>query len=333
MSRILADPALDAAFGRDGYVAVPLLDDVEIAALLADIATLHPADGFAPDGSGRAGNTYHCSFLDASTAYKRATFDLLSRHFQRAVDRHLAGFRIVTANFYVKPPGRGDLRIHQNWPVLDLDQTSVTIWCPLVDVDERNGTLEVVPASHKLVPHIESATAPSYFSAFIERVPDYMISLPVPAGSGFIFDDSLVHGSPANAGTRPRIAVQVMCIPKDATPVFFFKESEARFERIAADVDFYLDQDLEDIVVRRPEWQSLGHVDNRNRLLDEEEFAALLVARGRGERRTSRGVGPAPSRPPLAQRLAAMIRAVARRVVPDQAKPHLRRLLGRASPR
>ncbi len=333
MKPVLADPALEDAFHHDGYVPVPLLDDAELAALLAEIAVLRPADRFAPDGSGRAGNTYHCSFLDSSTTYKRAAFDLLSRHFRNAIDRHLAGYRVISANFYVKPPGRGDLRVHQNWPVLDLDQTSVTIWCPLVDVDAKNGTLHVVPASHKLVPHIESPTSPSYFSSFIDRVPDYMIPLPCRAGSGVIFDDSLVHGSPPNRGTAPRIAAQLICIPEDAAPVFYFRESETRFERIAAEPDFYIDQDLTEIVVRQPGWQGLGHVEVRNRLLGEEEFAALLAGRGHKGRARSSWRGQHSASANRVRPVKAAVRKALARAVPGRAKRVLRRMLDMAPPR
>ncbi len=332
MSAVLSDPALDAALHREGYVPLPLLDSGQVAHLLADIAELGPGDGFAPDGTGRAGNTYHCSFLDPSKAYKRAAFELLCRHFADAVDRHLAGFRIVTANFYVKPPGRGDLRIHQNWPVLDLEETSVTIWCPLVDVDETNGTLQVVPRSHKLVPHVEAPTSPSYFSAFIDRVPDYMIALPSPAGSGFVFDDSLVHGSPPNGGAAPRIAAQLICIPARARPIFYFRDDATRFERIAAEPDFYLDQDLSEIVERQPGWQGVGHVESRNRLLTEDEFANLLAARGWTGRRQLARPGQDRNATSLARPVKERVRSALARILPGAVKRILRRMLGPTLP-
>lgn len=273
---VLRDAAAQAQFQRDGLVRVPLLEPGELAALLAELAELRPADGFRPDGSGFAGNTYHCSFLDLSASYKRAAQDCLTRHFAAGIERHLVDYRVLTANFYVKPPGQGDLLMHQNWPVLDLNATSVTLWCPLVATSVVNGTLHYWPGSHKLVPHIEGPGSPAYFAGMLAAVREHLVPLELPAGEAAIFDDSLIHGSPPNLSGAPRIAVQLICIPREMKPIFYYRHSEDRFETVAADSDFYVEHSLDQLLTRQPQWQSLGFVRNRNRQIGEEEFLALL---------------------------------------------------------
>lgn len=307
-----------------------MLDAGQLAALLAEIATLRPADGFAPDGSGFARNSYHCTFLDTDIDYKRAAFALLSRHFAHVVEGRLADYRILSANFYVKPPGQGDFPIHQNWPVLeDFAATSVTIWCPLVDVDVANGALHIVPGSHKLVPHVEGPDSPAYFSPFMDRMYDHLVPLPAPAGEGFIFDDGIVHGSPPNLGEAPRIAVQITCVPAEMQPVFFFKDGDTRFEIVEAGPDFYIDQGVGDLFARCGHWVSRGHVDSRNRLIDEGEFLALL-SKGPQEAAPAAPRKVAPAQRPS---LRARARRVAAAIIPNRAKPPILRLLGRAPPK
>ncbi|MDZ4113570.1 MAG: phytanoyl-CoA dioxygenase family protein [Brevundimonas sp.] len=331
---ILRDSVLQARFDADGYVRAPMLDAAQVAALLAEIATLRPADGFAPDGSGLARNSYHCTFLDTDPGYRRATFDLLSRHFAHMVERHLAGYRMLSANLYVKPPGQGDFPIHQNWPVLeDFAATSVTLWCPLVDVDVRSGTLHLAPASHKLLPHIEGPGAPAFFAPFADQIHAHMTPIELPAGEGVIFDDSIVHGSPPNRGENARVAVQIICVPEEMAPVFFFGERDGRFEVIEADVDFYLEHGIGDLFTRRPAWRSRGHIESRNRLIEEAEFLDLL---SRGADIRAQGMAP-PTRLanalPVARQgemsLRRRLRRILAKLITERGIAAIRRLMAR----
>lgn len=289
---VFSDPALQAQFDRDGYVEVAMLSADEVAALRKSLAELRPSDRWAPDGSGPAMNSYHCSFLDSDVAYKRAAFDLLQATFAPVLARYLDNFRPLSANFYSKPPARGRIPVHQNWPVLeDLDATSVTVWCPLVDVDVSNGALHVVPGSQKLVPHVEGPRSPSFFAGFEEDLEDQLKPLPAAAGTGFIFDDSLVHGSPDNHSDSPRVAVQITCIPSEARPVFYYTASPKEFELVEADTDFYLRQSVMALAERQEDWTGVRMVKSRNRPLTKREFVDLL---GRS-RRKSASPGPGTS--------------------------------------
>ena len=295
--RVLRDDALQDSFDRDGFVEVPMLDASQVAELRAAIPALRPADEWIPDGSGPAMNSYHCSFLDSDTGYKRAAYELLAEAFAGVIESRLADFRALSANFYSKPPGRGRIPVHQNWPVLeDLGATSVTVWCPLVDVDVDNGALHVVPGSHKLVQHVEGPRSPSYFAGFEEDLDDCLKPLPARAGTGFIFDDSIVHGSPNNISGEPRLAVQITCVPTEARPVFWFRsDNDDRFELVEADTDFYLDYSVAELGQRQPGWTSRTSVASRNRALSKPEFLALL------------GRAPAPAEPRGQSRMRALI--------------------------
>ncbi len=278
MRKILKDDHLQKAFQHSGYVQVPMLEEAEVAALLSRMATLSPDDSFAPT-NGFA--TYHCSFLDSSKQYKRKAFELMKETFTPVQERYLEGYTIISCNFYVKPPGRGELQIHQNWPAIpDINDTTVTIWCPLVDATIRNGTIQVVAGSHKILPHIEAPGSPGYFDRFQrEMIDKYLRPMPMPAGQGLIFDDSLVHYSADNLSDQPRIAVQILCVPADATPVFFLlsgKKGE-QFEMIHADEEFYLQTQPNELGQRQPGWKSEGFVPNKNRVITEQEFGKLLL--------------------------------------------------------
>ena len=334
MRSTFEDPDLQARFGAEGYVQAPMLDAVQVAALMSELANLRPADGFAPDGEGLARNEYHCTFLDTDPGYKRATFELISRYFTPVLERYLKGYRILVTNFNTKPPGQGEIPVHQNWPVLeDLGATSVSLWCPLVDADISNGTLQVIPGSHKLLPHIEGPGTPAYFTSFKERLQTLMTPLPTRAGDGLIFDDSLLHWSPPNQRESPRVAVQVICVPEEMEPVFFFRDSDTSFEVIDAGPDFYIENGIGDLFTRQPHWRSRGRIESRNRMIDEAEFGDLLP---RGAEVRARGVAPPvrmadaspeSNQPPKPLRWHA--RRVAKKIITERGVRAVRRLLGR----
>ena len=224
MRTIFNDRDLQSSFLEQGFVQVPMLAPSEIETILARLPDLEPADKFAPAGDSGFGQTYHCSFLDKSVAYKRRTFALISTVFGPYVERYLCGYRILSCNFYVKPPGTGTFVIHQNWPTIpNIHDTTVTIWCPLADVVAANGALQFVPGSHKILPHVEGPMSLGYFNQFRQTLIDkYLKPNPMAAGEALIFDDGLIHWSANNDSETPRVAIQIACVPVDTTPVFFF---------------------------------------------------------------------------------------------------------------
>lgn len=278
MRKILHNPDLQKEFLKTGYAKVGMLTEEQVAYILNKVKDLRPHDNFTPDQQGVVKCSYHCSFLDTNLEYRRQTHGLIKDIFEPFVNQYLHGYRILNCNFYVKPAGTGEFAIHQNWPAIsDINDTTITIWCPLVNVDRFNGTLQVVEGSHKLLPHIETPTAPAYFTNFKEAlISKYLKPIPMQAGEALIFDDSLIHWSQTNESSFPRIAIQILCIPEDATPTFFFKLNEEMFEMIHADYDFFLNYCISDLFVRQPEWHGLGFLKSQNSLITESQFAQLL---------------------------------------------------------
>lgn len=279
MRQLFADLTLQDLFLLAGYVQVPMLSAEEVSYLFAEMRKLRPDDNFNPQPDQKYQPSDHCSFLDKNVDYKRQAFDLIEEVFDPHLKRYMPNFEIVSANFYVKPPHSGVFTIHQNWPLLPLEDTTVTLWCPLQDVDVHNGGIHVVPSSHKILPHVEGVLCPPYFKDFQEAlIEKYLQPIPMHAGEGLIFDDGLIHWSPVNDAEEATIAVQILCVPSDATPIvhFFDRNHPERFEKIEASKDFFLSQLITDMTVRQPHWKSLGFVENKNRYISEEEFVELL---------------------------------------------------------
>ncbi len=279
MRKILLDEGLQSRFVDTGYVQVPMLSQDEVQVILNALPGLRPADNFEPTGE-EFGRKYHCSFLDKSIEYKRKTHELIKGIFAPHIAGYLNDYTVLNCNFYVKPPGTGEFVIHQNWPAIaDLNDTTCTVWCPLVDVVESNGTLQFVEGSHKILPHVEGPMNPGFFDNIRqELIEKYLKPNPMTAGEALIFDDGLIHWSANNSSPEPRIAIQILCVPKDAQPVYFFydKNDPDRFELIGVDSDFFIETHVHELMTRQPQWKSLGFVENKNRYVTESEFVDLL---------------------------------------------------------
>lgn len=282
-------------FDREGFVGVPLLSPDELRYLAEEVRTLRPGDDFRRRQKHRFGFTsltYHCTFLDESVEYKRRTRDLIFELLAPHVRETLVGYEFLNASFYVKPPGSGVFQVHQNWPHLaDMADTTISIWCPLIDTDRQNGTLEVIPSSHKVFTDVACTNMPPFFNDFVQTlIGDYLQPLPTKAGESLFFDDNLIHWSSQNQSSEARIAIQAILLPAGTQPVYYHFDSAnpERFELFEIDADYFVTHTANDLGRIPKERRSLGYVPNPNRLVTEREFARRL-----DEARVRRGAKPA----------------------------------------
>ena len=276
MRQIFRDQDLQNEFLNKGYVIMPLLSQTEVKQLLSGLEKLQPNDGFDPQDGIGMGMTFHATLLDTNADYRRRANDLIKEVFTPHIERLLT-YEVLVCNFFVKPPEKGELKFHQNWSFLeDADDTTLTIWCPLVDADASNGTLQILEGSHKLVSHVITVNTPEYFDDFIGLVEEKSKPIPLNAGHAIIFDDSLLHGSNKNNSVNPRCAVQIVCAPKDVEKVAYRKLSDTNFEKFEMDGNFFVDHTPMDLAMGEVNAKNLGTIKNRNHSLSESEFVDLL---------------------------------------------------------
>lgn len=260
-------------FLEKGFVIVDMLSPEEVDKILKELAEMRPHDNFSPDDRP---STYHCTFLDTNEAYKRQANQLIADTFQPHIDKYVNAFRILNGNFYIKPPGKGTFEIHQNWTHNNEHKyTTLTVWCPLLDVSKENGTLEVVPGSHKIVPDIATVNVPYYFHNFEQALIDkYLMPVHLKAGQAIIFDDGLIHYSSQNKSDQPRSAIQIETIPIEMTPVYYHldEENPKSFEVFEVDFDFFIKGNITNMKKRPDHLKSLGFIPNKNKLLTERQF-------------------------------------------------------------
>ncbi len=228
------DSGLDAAFDRDGFVSVPFLDGDALEELRSLWAQVGPREV-----SGIYSNVHD---LDAVT--NRHVDDTISRVFAGPAqclleDAHLAG-----ASFLVKGTGANSASTpHQDWNNVEehLAQ-SVSIWCPLTDVDDTNGALQVIPGSHRLRRSIRSLDTPSLYLDFTEELAPHLRCVPIKAGQAVFYAHNLFHGSRPNSSGSTRVCAVSGVVPRGTRSVHYRRSTtlaDAHFDVLEVDRDFY----------------------------------------------------------------------------------------------
>ncbi|MBL4709583.1 MAG: phytanoyl-CoA dioxygenase family protein [Flavobacteriales bacterium] len=251
MRRTFKNDLLEEQFQEVGYIKVPFLNSEEIEQLKqAYFNSLNKSGGhLGPEDEkfkSKEEITYDFTFIDKNIAYKQEVFEIISSAFKNKSDEFLDNYQPIIANFIRKKEKGGEVPLHQNWAFVDEHKcTSVSIWCPLVDSNKENGTLEIVPKSHKRFGEVRGPMIRSELLDINQEIIDskWMLPIETKAGEAVILDDSIVHYSSPNQTEGLRLAIQLILIPKEEKSIHFHMDhskSRETVETLEADRDFYM---------------------------------------------------------------------------------------------
>ena len=241
---------LEARFQKDGYVEVPFLTSEEVEILKKYyFDTLEQSGGtIGPEDEKYQSQqeiTYDFTFIDKNSDYKQQVFDIITKSFEKHYNDYLQDYKPIIANFIRKKEDGGEVPLHQNWAFADEHKcATVSIWCPLVDSNKENGTLEVVPGSHKRFGEVRGPMIKSELFGIQQEIIDrYMIPIETKGGNCVILDDSIVHYSSPNHTDGLRLAIQLILIPKEENSIHYhmdLSKDRSLVEVLEVDHNFYM---------------------------------------------------------------------------------------------
>ena len=229
MRPIFYDPILQKQFDKEGYVRVPFISKEKVEKLIKLYFETLPQSGGTiasedVDMAKKLDITYDFTFIDRSPDYKKIVFEIISKEFLEGFEKYLVNYKPIIANYIRKKTEMGGtVPLHQNWAfVEERKHTSITIWCPLVDSNRENGTLEVVPASNKRFAEFRGPMIPWELEGIKDTIiKDYLVALDTPAGDAVIIDDSIIHYTRPNKTPNLRLAIQLILIPAEVPSVHY----------------------------------------------------------------------------------------------------------------
>lgn len=243
------DKNLQDEFDRKGYVVIDLMDENTFNDLLMAYDSINGVKGTINANR----NSYELSFFEKDVDVKKKKFAAMQQFFMPLLSKYIDRFTPIIINLFNKEHGAGEVPVHQNWTFVDEKKfTSISVWCPLQNVNRENGTLEVVPGSHKVIADYRGPSIPWVFDNINElMIEKYMVPLNLHIGQVAVIDDSVIHYSGSNYSQGDRKAVQLIMKPDEAQLVHCVKndEQEDNVDILAVADDFFFDFDM----LRKPE--------------------------------------------------------------------------------
>ncbi len=132
----------------------------------------------------------------------------------------------VRIDYSVKPVGPDSaLGPHQDFSIVDESRwTSLYLWIPLVDSNQSNGTLHVLPGSHRFTNPVRARHVPALFDQVLDEVRRRAVRLDCKAGEVVLMVSGVVHFSPPNTSDRLRLATHGILKPIEAPVIFYYAD-------------------------------------------------------------------------------------------------------------
>jgi len=287
MDAVFTDTTTEKEFATKGYVVRPFLHQEEIRVL----QQLY--EKFPPE----LPSDFYATVFSRNADYRRSVSDGIGAAIKPRLGALFPYHELCFAVFVTKRPKskQGTLPLHRDYSFVEPNlHTAVHLWCPLVDVDEKNGCLRVVSGSHTLV---DSPYAVNEYPPVFSHVMDllskkFTTAVPMAAGSVLAYESRLFHGSGENRSETVRPACVVILLPKVVRPRVYVWNGvkPTTFDILEVTTDFLLQMERGTTISKPyPEGVSyLGSVDYPVDPLRPEDLVALKAVQPRGWRRLMR---------------------------------------------
>ena len=232
------DPLQHTIFEKQGYVRIPALNEKQIQEILQFFNDLDQDENFS----------FYTSIWSNNPEHRKQVNDFLVGKLFPVAQQFLNEIKPVFSNFMVKKPGAdSSLGYHQDWTFSDQEHwPAINIWIPLQDVSKENGTLRLIPGSHRLNVPVRGRNIPSPLEQLDKKwLEQHAISLEVKAGEAVCFHEKLIHGSGPNYSDQTRPAVSLVVMPQQAD-LIHYAQSGDQIVKLHIQADFFVNFGLFD---------------------------------------------------------------------------------------
>jgi hypothetical protein len=274
----IADAGLARELDTNGYVVLPGADAATVASLCRDI--------YDEIKSACREKVNYNTGADLSGPVRGRAFTRVTEAFTPSLDRYFHNYACVVGLMFVKRPTAvpaGHIHLHCDPTLLpdESRQRHLNIWAPLIDVDETNGALWVVPRAHTVFAPVHAFSVPSQFAGIRDTVVEHGACVPMKAGDMLVFDNRMPHFSRPNLGDSDRPAAVLSIVPSTSELISLFGAADTEFpiEVYRQPRSWYEDTDWTNDRERPQRGELLGRLKWAPRPLSREEFIDRLETR------------------------------------------------------
>jgi hypothetical protein len=239
---IFKDTEIEQFFLENGYAYIQnFLNEKDIEFLFRLYSSLHTHS----DSQQKQWNSlYHLEDgigLDVSGKIKQILSPYLTDTF--------LDWQFPVGTFMTKNPVKDNIsELHRDFTSLDETAYALrNIWIPLVDINETNGALYVIPKSHRLFNDIRPMFAEWPYKHLIEELMPYSKTIYARKGDLVVYADRTLHGSVKNttSGTRPVVHGGIL---HESACTYYFKyhNETGKVNKYKVPFDFFLQNNFND---------------------------------------------------------------------------------------
>lgn len=230
---VFKNPDLEFEINEKGYVVIPGFLPPQVVQDLLDLYKKHHNECEAGCWN---------SIYDLPVGEGKVISEAITQKVTPYLENYFQDFKFPAALLIVKNPHQGhESLVHRDDSMHD--ETHIEYrqcWVPLVDITETNGTLYVVPRSHKLFTDERPMFAPWQHKVHVPRLEQEFVNLYPKAGDLVVYFDKTLHGSYKNETNETRPVFQGGVMHKDAEPYFTrYNPATNMVESYAVDPDFF----------------------------------------------------------------------------------------------
>ena len=233
------DPALENQIDRQGYVYIPgFYSAFDIKEMLALYRSVHSRKKDPDSGQWN-------SLIHMDPALSKEVSEKILELLRPKLNLLLNDTYTPVATFLSKYPGeRSWCDMHRDFSILDESKFEYrNIWIPLIDIDEQNGALFVLPGSHKIFREELPMTQPWMYMQHSPALMKYVKTFYTKAGDLIVYKDKLVHGSHLNNTDDTRPVIHLGTLPEEARTCFYYLHGK-EVEVYNVEPDYFFKNDL-----------------------------------------------------------------------------------------
>lgn len=265
---IFIDANLQKQFDTEGFVKLKLLEDSDLSELKKLFNTYFP----------NPSQNFYSSSYENNFPLKKEISDAIGKIILLRLESHFQNYTWFGSAFLSKGNGsRSEMPMHQDWTIVDEKKfVALNIWTPLQNTIEENGTLEVLPGSHKWHDSLRAPTLPFFYEGYQAQLKEKLVPIPTLATEAIVLNQAIIHYSKPNKTDAVRIAITTGIKTKDAPAIFHYwnKNEPDVIEKFSQKDDFLLQfNDFHKDIFNRPQiGESLGKTAFSIRKVSAEEI-------------------------------------------------------------